>query len=306
MLLRKLLDIMKESEQLKEIRNVLDEIKMIRSVLKDQLKVVGSLKRIVAPDFTQSEKKFSDVLVLIRETDESFDVMEAHAKEVEKGLEHLLDLKQKQANLWEARSSREGAEEAAKQGRTILVFTVVTIIFLPLSFMASFFSLGISIFPKSDGENNFPIGWVSALLFGVSFAVSIPFVLLAFNIEKFSDAWTRLKHSTNKHTAFIFLKPLRESRRLPSESIRATGHKWYREWVSFIAKHDLPLKPNDEMEARLKREMEGQQPGDEQSPELIFDTDSSSEGEVTDDEEEMELIMRQDDRQSNLLRRMKS
>jgi hypothetical protein len=28
----------------------------------------------------------------------------------------LLDLKQKQINLWEARISREGAEEAAKQG----------------------------------------------------------------------------------------------------------------------------------------------------------------------------------------------
>lgn len=140
---------------------------------------------------------------------------------------------------------------------------------------------------------------------GISFAVSIPFILLAFNIEKFSDAWIRLKHSTNKHTAFIFLKPLRESRRLPSKSVQATGHRWYREWVSFITKHDLPLKPNEEMEARLKREMDGQHAEDEQPPELVFHTDSSSEGEVTDDEEEMELIMRQDDRQSNLLRRMK-
>jgi hypothetical protein len=33
-----------------------------------------------------------------------------------KQLEHLLDLKQKQANVWEARSSREGAEETATQG----------------------------------------------------------------------------------------------------------------------------------------------------------------------------------------------
>jgi hypothetical protein len=35
-------------------------------------------------------------------------------------LEHLLDLKQKQANLWEARSSREGAEETAKQGNVAI------------------------------------------------------------------------------------------------------------------------------------------------------------------------------------------
>ena len=35
-------------------------------------------------------------------------------------LEHLLDLKQKQANLWEARSSREGAESTAAQGNVLL------------------------------------------------------------------------------------------------------------------------------------------------------------------------------------------
>jgi len=35
-------------------------------------------------------------------------------------LEHLLDLKQKQANLWEARSSREGAESTAAQGNVPL------------------------------------------------------------------------------------------------------------------------------------------------------------------------------------------
>ena len=35
-------------------------------------------------------------------------------------LEHLLDLKQKQANLWEVRSSREGAESTAAQGNVPL------------------------------------------------------------------------------------------------------------------------------------------------------------------------------------------
>lgn len=98
MLLKKLLDIVKESKQLKEIKDILDEIKMIRSVLKDQTKVVESLQRIVTPSpygitpQLEQEQKFSDVLMLIRETDESFDVMEAHAKEVEKGVSKFLHL----------------------------------------------------------------------------------------------------------------------------------------------------------------------------------------------------------------------
>ena len=55
-------------------------------------------------------------------------------------LRHLLDLKQKQANLSEAWSSRTQAEEssklseeAIKQGRSIMLFTVVTIIFVSSS-----------------------------------------------------------------------------------------------------------------------------------------------------------------------------
>jgi hypothetical protein len=36
-------------------------------------------------------------------------------------LNHLLDLKQMQANLWEARSSRKRAEETAKQGNVRIV-----------------------------------------------------------------------------------------------------------------------------------------------------------------------------------------
>ncbi|KAL1648474.1 hypothetical protein SLS58_002229 [Diplodia intermedia] len=279
MLLKKLLDILKESRLLKEIKDILDEIKMIRSVLKDQYKVVESLQEMVEPHHSPHgidasrihTKKFSDILMLIRATDESFDVMDAHAKQVEKGIEHLLDLKQKQANLWEARSSREGAEEAAKQGKTILVFTIITIIFVV----------------------------------GVSFAVSIPFVILAFNIGKFSEVWSRITHSANKYTAFILLKPLRGSQRLPSRHIRSKCQEWYREWVNFIAKHDLPLKPDEEMEAQLKREMDDRQAPEGETPDTGFYTDSSSDGEVTDDEEELDLAVRQTERQINLLQWMR-
>ncbi|KAL1622084.1 hypothetical protein SLS54_005149 [Diplodia seriata] len=182
---------------------------------------------------------------------------------------------------------------------------VSRILALPLSFMSSFFSLGVSIFPKEDGENDFPLGWVAALLFGVSFAVSIPFVILAFNIGKFSEVWSRITHSANKYTAFILLKPLRGSQRLPSRHIRSKCQEWYREWVNFIAKHDLPLKPDEEMEAQLKREMDDRQAPEGETPDAGFYTDSSSDGEVTDDEEELDLAVRQTERQINLLQWMR-
>lgn len=41
-----------------------------------------------------------------------------------------MDLKQKQASLAEARYARESARDTARQGKTVIVFTVVTIIFV--------------------------------------------------------------------------------------------------------------------------------------------------------------------------------
>ena len=103
-------------------------------------------------------------------------------------LYHLIDLKQKHASILEAlamrkqadilarhaeegaiqaREAKEQTGEAIKQGRTVLLFTVVTIVFvrlslvlpgtqetnvqqLPLSFMAAFFAINIDVFPVNE------------------------------------------------------------------------------------------------------------------------------------------------------------
>lgn len=49
---------------------------------------------------------------------------------VEKAIGTLLNLKQKQANIMEAQFAREQSEETARQSVTIMVFTVVTILFV--------------------------------------------------------------------------------------------------------------------------------------------------------------------------------
>ncbi|ETS77767.1 hypothetical protein PFICI_09829 [Pestalotiopsis fici W106-1] len=56
-------------------------------------------------------------------------------------LEGFLSLKQQQASIIDARSALDMAKESYKQGRTIQAFTIVTIIFLPLSFIAAFFGM---------------------------------------------------------------------------------------------------------------------------------------------------------------------
>jgi hypothetical protein len=99
-------------------------------------------------------------------------------------LKDLMDLRQKHANLSEARSARLQTEETSRQGNTIMVFTIVTILFvsilkfcynlphtnrfqLPASFMASFFALAINQFPRDSSsmlDLNYVVKYMCKLL----------------------------------------------------------------------------------------------------------------------------------------------
>src|SRR5689334_21823750 len=56
-------------------------------------------------------------------------------------LKDLLDLKQQQAGVVKAREAVKQGEETLKQGRAIMLFTVITIIFLPMSFFSAVFGM---------------------------------------------------------------------------------------------------------------------------------------------------------------------
>ena len=119
--------------------------------------------------------------------------MDKQMKEIHDDLNHLLDLQQKQATVWEARSTREGARATSRQGNVMVIFTMVTIIFLPLSFMASFFALDIKEFPADEnGQTNWPLRRVCAYLFGVSFAGSF-----------LSLRWLSLRSSCTQHATSL-------------------------------------------------------------------------------------------------------
>jgi hypothetical protein len=64
-----------------------------------------------------------------------------------------------------------------------MVFTIVTIIFLPLSFIASFFAINITEFPGNGTTASLPLGYVSKYTFGIGFAISIPLIVMALILD---------------------------------------------------------------------------------------------------------------------------
>ncbi|CAK7219019.1 hypothetical protein SBRCBS47491_003704 [Sporothrix bragantina] len=138
------------------------------------------------------------------------DRMDRQAESIYMSLTNLLDLKQKHSNALEARFARDHAMIAARQGQTIMAFTIVTIIFLPMSFISSFFSMQIT-----DWTSNLTLGYVSKYLFGIGLGISIPLVIMAFTVSDIYDAI---------HNVMGAIRDQRTRWHL-SGRIRAAGHR---------------------------------------------------------------------------------
>ncbi|ORY12883.1 hypothetical protein BCR34DRAFT_286855 [Clohesyomyces aquaticus] len=101
------------------------------------------------------------------------------------------------------RSARESAylaQKADKEGRTVMVFTVVTIIFLPLSFMATMFQLNIRQYKRVEVDNNayLDLGYVSSIMFPISTVVSAVLIWVAFKAEYIERLWLKKRKSNER------------------------------------------------------------------------------------------------------------
>ncbi|OQE11585.1 hypothetical protein PENVUL_c002G01829 [Penicillium vulpinum] len=76
---------------------------------------------------------------------EDLNAMVDDVKSVQTAIQSLLDLKQNEATIIEAQATR-------RQSDSVMAFTLVTIVFLPGSFMASLFALNVSEFPHEGGS----------------------------------------------------------------------------------------------------------------------------------------------------------
>ncbi|KAL8996164.1 MAG: hypothetical protein Q9169_004274 [Polycauliona sp. 2 TL-2023] len=186
-----LLDIGEETALLAETKDIRDELNMISMVLKHQVSILDDMMHALLEEAKGPDSRMQAEIK--KRYREQHKVVEVHLKDVERmdkqaegiytSLTHLLDLKQKHANAFEARFARDQAAFTGRQGQTIMVFTIVTIVFLPMSFIAAVFTIPVSEFPHSDGAPSIPFSYVSKITFGVGLAISIPLIAVAFALD---------------------------------------------------------------------------------------------------------------------------
>lgn len=190
-----LLDIGQEIDLLTETKDIRDELNMIAKVLEDQRQVLPDLESAICDIYKEEhrsqhevKKQFRDQLKTIEMHIKDIDRMDKQAERIYSSITDLLDLKQKHANAFEARFARDQAAGTARQSQTIMVFTIVTIVFLPLSFIAAFFAINVREFPRAnDGSTSLPLSYVSKFMFGIGFAISIPMILIALLLDDIGD-----------------------------------------------------------------------------------------------------------------------
>ena len=185
-----LLHIVTETRLLAEIKDIRDELNMIRLVLMQQHQKLPDFADHIIDELGKKSDEFLEIrlrskeqLKTVKMHLDDVDRMDKQADNIYQSLLSLLDLKQKHANAFEARFGRVQAAFSARNSKTILVFTIVTIIFLPLSFIASFFAINVQEFHHGRDGVSLPLRYVSKYIFGIGLTISLPFIALAFAID---------------------------------------------------------------------------------------------------------------------------
>ncbi|KAK7974381.1 hypothetical protein PG989_016229 [Apiospora arundinis] len=192
----------REFDLLAETDDIQEELGILRRVLADARDVKTRLDTISAKLGHNTQQFVHDGGIMFKEYDEveghleRIDAMEQRVRRTSETLSYLLDQKQKRANYEGALASvsyakqrAEIAAESARQGRTLTLFTVVTIVFLPLSFMSAFFAINIDVFPTND-DGKLELGYVLKYMLGISCGLSVPFIFVAFKQDSIAH-WTR-------------------------------------------------------------------------------------------------------------------
>lgn len=191
-----LLDIGVETSLLAEIKDIRDELNILAVVLDSQMSILVEFESHIIDELRpEGTRRVTEAIVheIRKRSREQKRLLEVHRKDIDRmdrqaesiymSLTHLLDLKQKHSNALEARFARDQAVIAARQGQTIMVFTIVTIIFLPMSFIAAFFAINFD-----DWNGTLTIGYVSKYMFGIGLGISVPLIAMAFTVNDIFDA----------------------------------------------------------------------------------------------------------------------
>ncbi|KAJ5206624.1 Mitochondrial substrate/solute carrier [Penicillium cf. griseofulvum] len=162
-----------------ELRDIEDELSTILKLLDQQDGVIKSMVKYFDNRGGYGKSFLDTAQERIDEYRSQISEMKESSHLAQKAVETLLDLKQKQANVDEAKMTRWQAEVAQTQSRAVMVFTIFSVVFLPLSFFTSLF--GINAREWSGEQTNPTLGEMFEIAAPASFGIIFLSLFIAFS-----------------------------------------------------------------------------------------------------------------------------
>ncbi|KAI2776044.1 hypothetical protein F4815DRAFT_449636 [Daldinia loculata] len=144
-LILSLLDITREGQLQQEAKDIIDELDIMIYIVLQQKEMVTRFSHlaleIIPKKHTSFKKRSKSLLSKISDRIAELEGLKKSAQSAARSVNDLLALKQQQVGVVQSFQSVRQGQETVVQGRAIMLFTVMTIIFLPMSFMTSLFGM---------------------------------------------------------------------------------------------------------------------------------------------------------------------
>ncbi|KAI0487765.1 hypothetical protein F4859DRAFT_510333 [Xylaria cf. heliscus] len=186
----------------REIEDIIEELEIMISILKTQSDVYRKFIRhasyitnggrstqegadgtpLVGSPNSAAQLGSANLMIKVKDRIDYLESLLKTASSTADRVKDLSRLRQQQDSVIQALQSVKLSQDSIDQGRTIMVFTIVTIVFAPLSFLSSIFGMNNAEF----GDNQWNIADQLKLIFSISVGVTALTLVLASRRVRFA------------------------------------------------------------------------------------------------------------------------
>ncbi|TEY81838.1 hypothetical protein BOTCAL_0031g00300 [Botryotinia calthae] len=261
-----------------ELRDIEDELNTLKTLFNSQITEI----RIMLDVYTK-QKLTTNGLIFLRSAEEYLveytqhvEKMTENAKNTRDDFDKLLGMIQRQAQVDEVRLARYQADLASAQSRSVMIFTVFTVIFLPLSFFTGLFGMNVR---EWGGGDYLPLRTVGAIAIPTSSALITLALIIAWSIRirhlfdfigqklskiyisihkrinKVIDGNPETEKDSGKRSKLKELRQRKKQRKLEKEQTRLHDEDWDF-WESHKERREKDYKiPNKNRKSTLRAEI---------------------------------------------------
>ncbi|KAI1087797.1 ankyrin repeat-containing domain protein [Rostrohypoxylon terebratum] len=167
-----------------DIKDILDELNILKTIATHQHTVQAQLNNVLTNSGISKATTAPDLEYSAARIINGIEAMDRAADRIHSAVDTILALEQNETGNVQAKTANTLATEANKQtnesmaqGRTLMTFTIITTIFLPLSFLSSMFALDYEASQKTPGK-------VYGIIVGVAVGVFLMITVFGLNFQQ--------------------------------------------------------------------------------------------------------------------------